>query len=180
MKNNLTKLIAGALLFIVAISGCEPTSNKDYSKIVGNPISIGNYKFAQYDFPTPMSWNAAQQACIDLGPGWRLPTQQELNILYQNKYIIGTYDYDYYWSNTSSSSMYMNNYGSAQAQNFIDGTFAIKGTENSFKVRAINGYGGGETTSAETAAPTEVQATTKVDTTAIPEAATKAPASAKH
>ena len=104
------------------------------------------------------------------------------DILYQNKYIIGTYSYDYYWSNTSSSNMYINNYSSAQVQNFIDGTFAIKGTENSFKVRAINGYSGGETTSIETT-ETPVSATApavaKVDTTAIPAATTKAPASAK-
>ena len=179
MKNLSFKSIFCFCLISTLFFACAPTSNKDYSKIVGNPISIGNYKFAQYDFPTPMSWNAAQQACIDLGPGWRLPTQQELNILYQNKYIIGTYAYDYYWSNTSSSNMYSNYYSSAQAQNFIDGTFAIKGTENSFKVRAINGYSGGETTSIETTETPAPATPTKVDTTAIPAATTKAPASVK-
>ena len=32
-----------------------------------------------------MNWHDANKACNALGKGWRLPTKDELNTLYQNK-----------------------------------------------------------------------------------------------
>jgi hypothetical protein len=48
-----------------------------------------------------MDWDEAVKACADLGDGWRLPTRDELNVLYKNKDKIGGFtNYYGYWSST--------------------------------------------------------------------------------
>ena len=58
-----------------------------------------------------MDWNEAKNACKNLGDGWRLPTKDELNILYEHKdKVCGFTNYDTsstvsplfatYWSST--------------------------------------------------------------------------------
>ena len=71
--------------------------------IVGTPIKIDNLEVAQYDFPKRMIWDDAKFACAKLGEGWRLPTKDELNLLYQNKDKIGGFANGYYWSSTERS-----------------------------------------------------------------------------
>ena len=72
------------------------------SGIIGNPIKIGNIEVAQYDFPNRMKWDDANRTCLNLGEGWRLPTKDELNTLYNNKNQIGNLQDPYlaYWSST--------------------------------------------------------------------------------
>ncbi len=72
------------------------------SKIIGTPIKIGNLEVAQNDFPKTMNWNDANSACEGLGNGWRLPTKDELNLMYLNKDKIGGFADDLYWSSTVS------------------------------------------------------------------------------
>ena len=79
-----------------------PKSNTDYKNIIGKPIKIGNIEIAQYDFPDRMNWNDAKKACARLGAGWRLPTKDELNLLYENKGQIGHLGYWRFWSSTES------------------------------------------------------------------------------
>jgi len=47
-----------------------PKDNKDYLKIIGRPIKIGNLLVAQYDFPNTMSWGDAKkvwyEVCFDI------------------------------------------------------------------------------------------------------------------
>ena len=47
-------------------------------------------------------WNSAVEGLEAIGDGWRLPTKDELNILYQNKDKIGGFEVEpggnYYWS----------------------------------------------------------------------------------
>ena len=47
-----------------------------------------------------MSWDDAIIACKKLGTGWRLPTKDELNMLYENKEEIGGFAGSNYWSST--------------------------------------------------------------------------------
>jgi hypothetical protein len=61
---------------------------------------------AQYDFPEEMNWDDANKACNELGKGWRLPTKDELNTLYQNKDFIGGFFNTSYWG-TSLKRSYM-------------------------------------------------------------------------
>ena len=47
-----------------------------------------------------MTWHEAISACKKLGIGWRLPTKDELNMLYENREEIGGFANNYYWSST--------------------------------------------------------------------------------
>jgi len=78
----------------------------DSASIIGKSIRIGNLLVSQHDFPTQMNWDDAKAACAALGPGWRLPSIEEWDILYQNKDNIGGFvavNYDYYWSSTEET-----------------------------------------------------------------------------
>jgi len=104
------------------------------TKIIGNPIIIGNLQVAQIDFPYAMNWNNAKKACADLGNGWHLPTRDEITILYENREKIGGLNLlTAYWS----SSEY--NGGSAWYKHFGKGDksgFIIKSI-SSISVRAV-------------------------------------------
>ena len=65
-------------------------------------IKIGNLEVMTEDLEGRYTWDDAMKACADLGDGWRLPTKDELNTLYQNKDKIGGFAIDYYWSSTES------------------------------------------------------------------------------
>ena len=74
------------------------------TNVIGNPIKIGNLLVAQYDFPNKMNWEDATKSCSSLGSGWRLPTKNELNILYNNLNKIGDVGNDGYWTSTENGS----------------------------------------------------------------------------
>jgi hypothetical protein len=78
----------------------KETPNSYSASIIGKPIRIGNLEVAQNDFPAPMNWYDAKKACADLGNGWRLPTKDELNIIYKNKDKIGGFASSAYWSSS--------------------------------------------------------------------------------
>ena len=107
---------------------------QDAKEIIGKPIKIGNLVVAQNDFPKLMNWVDAKRACAALGKGWRLPTKEELNILYQNKDKIGGFAYDYYWSSTEDGS------GSAWVQNFGNGNLGYGYKFYPYCVRAIRAF----------------------------------------
>ena len=97
------------------------------SSIIGKPIRIGSLEVTQNDFPKTMIWNDAVKACTDLGNGWKLPTKDELNLMYRNKDKIGGFADSNYWSSTEY------NIGYAWLQAFGSG---IPYTSN----RNYNGY----------------------------------------
>ena len=75
----------------------------ELSSIIGMPIILNsNLEVAQYDFPEKLNWNDAVKFCTDLGDNWKLPDEDELNILYQNKDQIGSFKEEYYWSSRVS------------------------------------------------------------------------------
>ena len=86
------------------------TYNSD--SIIGIAIKIGNLEVAQNDFPKEMTWIEAKKACVGLGSGWRLPTKDELNLMFLNKDKIGgftsinTYS-NGYWSSTEYDYNYV-------------------------------------------------------------------------
>ena len=91
------------LLFIPFLFVCSMVIGQS-SKIIGTPIKIGNLEVAQNDFPKTMSWSAAVKACADLGGGWRLPTKDELNLMYLNEDKIGAVASNSYWSSTEDGN----------------------------------------------------------------------------
>lgn len=83
-----------------SVSEAKRLANFTDSVTIGTSIRFGNLEVAQNDFSKLMTWNEAKQACADLGAGWRLPTKEELNLLYENKAKIGGFSDYYYWSST--------------------------------------------------------------------------------
>jgi hypothetical protein len=101
------------------------------SNIIGNPIKIGNLQVTQFDF-RKISWNDGNNACVNLGDGWRLPTIEELKTLYQNRETIGNFKDDSYWSSTKGNVVI------AWRLNFDDGMIYDRdNTDNSAYVRAV-------------------------------------------
>ena len=90
------------------------------SLIIGKSIKIERLEIAQYDFPNTMSWSDAKKGCNDLGEGWRLPTKDELYILYLNKKELGNFTDNNYWSisNNNGSGAWSQNF-STSFQNLI-------------------------------------------------------------
>ena len=79
----------------------------DADSIIGRPTKIGNIEIAQHDFPEYKNWDDSKKACADLGNGWRLPTKDELNLMYENKDNIRTkIKNGFYWSSTEYDSLY--------------------------------------------------------------------------
>ncbi|MBM3401069.1 MAG: DUF1566 domain-containing protein [Bacteroidetes bacterium] len=71
--------------------------------IIGTPIQIGKLLISQHEFPKKMNWVNAKFASQKLGPGWRLPTNEELNVLFKNQTKIKNFSKVAYWSLTEGN-----------------------------------------------------------------------------
>jgi len=78
-----------------------------------------------------MNWYEAVEVCKKLGPGWRLPTKDELNMLYKNKEEIGGFARYNYWSSTEDA------HNNAWSQVFNDGNQFYASKTNTLYVRAV-------------------------------------------
>jgi hypothetical protein len=86
---------------------------KDFNEpIIGVTIRIHNFEVAQYDLQKKLNFIDARKGCYELGEGWRLPTKDELNVLYLNNDKLGNFKDDNYWSIST------NNGSGAWSQNF--------------------------------------------------------------
>ena len=77
-------------------------SNESTVNVNGREVStvkIGNLEVMTEDL-TPTNWDVAMNVCKNLEDGWRLPTKDELNVLYENKDKIGGFADYLYWSST--------------------------------------------------------------------------------
>jgi len=75
------------------------------------------------------TWKDAKEACAALGDGWRLPTREELHLMWLNK--DDSFAAAIYWS----SSEINNNY--AWYQYFDNGLQNYNGKANTYYVRAV-------------------------------------------
>ena len=115
---------------------------KPIKNIIGKPIKIGNIEVAQYDFPERMNREYAKKACAYLGEGWRLPSKEELNILYQNKVAIGGFfegdsidnAISVYWSSTEADL------NGAWVQDFDGGSQPTRTKRQNFYFRAVRSF----------------------------------------
>jgi hypothetical protein len=80
-----------------------------------------------------MNWFEAVELCKSLGKGWRLPTKEELNILYKNKEEVCGFIYSYYWSSTEND----NKLNASWEQNFKNGTQNYNNKYYTAHVRAV-------------------------------------------
>lgn len=76
-------------------------------------------------------WKDAKKVCEDLGDGWRLPTREELHLMYIYKDKIGNFAAAYYWSSSENFSNY------AWGQNFSSGGQYYNNEPNTYYVRAV-------------------------------------------
>ena len=72
-------------------------------KIIGEPIKIGSLEVAQYDFPVEIDWHEAMNECTALGNGWRLPTIEELRLIFKNDHKISNFSGLIYWSSSEKN-----------------------------------------------------------------------------
>ena len=116
--------------------GCgAPGEFRIVTDIVGTPIKIGNLEVAQHDFNRDWEYDDVKVACAKLGEGWRLPTKDELNLLYQNKDKIGGFSAAVsYWSSTEGYGGY------AWLQNFDNGRQGSNYKGNECNVRAVRAF----------------------------------------
>ena len=144
-QNTLTILSGkGSYDFSDKIQQSQQFSNnrgiKKNHPVLGKPLILGNLEVAERDFPYKMDWENAKAACDLLGNGWRLPTRDELNYLYQNKKKIPGLANWSYWSSTEYSVDFnkFGNYG-AWRQNFNDGYISPEDKQTKFlhSVRAV-------------------------------------------
>ena len=109
----------------------------DSASIIGKSIKIGKILVAQYFFKKMMNWNDAKKACASLGKGWRLPNQEELNILYQNRNEIGGFINDDYWCSKEHFDV---KYVEAWFQNFGNGAQDYHSINHLSYVRAVRTF----------------------------------------
>ncbi len=104
-KNYIMKYLFVFLLVGLMVSCGGSDASGDASgdvtkeKQAKSTVKIGNLEIMTEDLGQ-MDWREATKACADLGDGWRLPTRDELNILFENKDKIGGFANSYYWSST--------------------------------------------------------------------------------
>ena len=101
------------------------------SQIVGTTYKLDSIEIAQFDLPTEVTWYNAKRECKELGKGWRLPTKDELDRMYNNKDLIGNFVNTNYWSSTEYNSEY------AWMQVFIHKSIAITLKEGHINARAV-------------------------------------------
>ncbi len=77
------------------------------------------------------NWEEAKKVCGELGDGWRLPTKEELNLMYLNKNEIGGFAAASYWSSSENDS------NSAWLQGFSDGYQYYSNENTTYYVRAV-------------------------------------------
>ena len=136
MKNL---LYLGIILILASCGSNESestASNESTVNVNGREVStvkVGNLEVMTEDLGH-MSWDDAKKACADLGDGWRLPTKDELNVLYENKDEIGGFANDYYWSSTETDS------GDAWIQSFSKGHQLSDYKELDFSVRSVRAF----------------------------------------
>lgn len=77
------------------------------------------------------TWNYAKIVCAELGDGWRLPTREELSLMYLNKNEIGGFAAAYYWSSSEGSNT------TAWDQLFSNGLQDYNSEDSTNYVRAV-------------------------------------------
>ena len=90
--------------------------------VIRKTYNLNGLEIAQFDFLDPMTYDEAVIACSKLGEGWRLPTKEEMEEIYENKDMLGgfisliyvsdnskfsTDNNVYYWSGSSYGSDYV-------------------------------------------------------------------------
>jgi hypothetical protein len=139
--NNMKKAI---LLACMLMFGLFLTSdlNRLYAQGLGSAWSSVGYtlyrsdgkaylQVAKDDLPEKMLWENASLACAALGNGWRLPTRNELDMMYRQLHKQGKGNFKPYWYWSKSQYVMHMHFGSGFVSNDFYSQF------NEFNVRAV-------------------------------------------
>jgi hypothetical protein len=96
-----------------------------------HPQTGEKIRVAKKDFLTEMTWEQAMEACAALGNGWRLPTIDELNEMYEHREALGGFSSCSYWSSSEDTDDY------AWDKSFDDGSLYDGSKLNPYCVRAV-------------------------------------------
>jgi len=96
-------------------SNYNSSNNSSSASIIGKSIKLGSLEVAQNNFPEYMTWDEAKNVCAALGNGWRLPTKDELWMIYLNRDKISNSENNYFWSSTE--------YAGSEYRGYVYGTF---------------------------------------------------------
>ena len=107
------------------------------TETIGKPVGIGKLEVAQFDFPEQMRCDDAKVECAKLGNGWRLPTKDELNILYQNQVKIGEQEFHAYGYWSSTEGVNENQIDPMWSLDFRNGNWIAYGKAVKLYVRAV-------------------------------------------
>jgi Protein of unknown function (DUF1566) len=115
----------GGVVFYVTIDGMHGlvAATQDQS-------SATTWYEAQNNISNPKNHNTEGKKYTD----WRLPTKYELNLLYLQKTVVGSFANNGYWSSSE------NYYNSAWAQNFSNGSQVNGSKVSIFSVRAVRSF----------------------------------------
>ena len=94
------------------------------------------------DEPEELTWADAMDAASHYGSGWRLPTKEELDLLYQQKDVVGGFGNYVYWSSTESLVWTGIEYipDAAWAQSFDYGNEYDHPMAATYRVRAVRAF----------------------------------------
>ena len=100
------------VLFVFVLAGflisCGNSEKESTMTDIENKIIIGSLEVMKEDLGL-MEWEQAEQACENLGNGWRLPSLKELEIVYKNRIQIGGFEEDHYWSSSEPLDVSISN-----------------------------------------------------------------------
>ena len=117
---------------LIIIDGVE-YSLTPLTKKTTNPIILEQHlKFEVY--PKDLgehTWENAKKLCEELGDGWRLPTREELHLIWLNKDKIGGFAAASYWGSSENSSNF------AWDQYFYNGSQDDSSKYDTYYVRAV-------------------------------------------
>jgi len=127
------KKLLTLLLLITFYSGY--TQNP--SEVIGTPIKLNNLIIAEHEFYKFETLEDAEKLCNSLGPDWRLPTYEELNFLFDNRFRIGGFENSFYLSSNQK-------WNRVYCKAFFDGRnryFKIIDTKwPTIRFRAVKGF----------------------------------------
>jgi hypothetical protein len=88
-----TITIDGVEYNLTPIEKTEPIILEQHLKFEVHPEDLGEH-----------NWEDAKKVCEELGDGWRLPTREELHLMWLNRESIGCFAAAYYWSSSEGNT----------------------------------------------------------------------------
>ena len=94
------------LLFPMLVDAQTTPTVKSVMLKITNPMTGDELQVAYQDFPVTITWQEAKRSCSELGSGWRLPTKQELEIMYEqlHKKGQGNFKKEFYWTSSEDGN----------------------------------------------------------------------------